>query len=120
MGRYGCDPPYVLLDTMLDAFIEYHGKQDVILITGDLCGHHTSLSADLYPEGGSTDVAILTHSKLVDLLGKKFPDTPIIPVFGNNDMKYHDNPEPLDEDQEFYEYIYDLWFDKLPGNKRSE
>ena len=25
MGRYGCDPPAELIDTMLDAFNDYHG-----------------------------------------------------------------------------------------------
>ena len=54
------------------------------------------------------------------MLSEKFPDTLIIPQFGNNDCEYHDNPEPLEDDQPFYKFIYDLWFEKLPGNKNSE
>jgi hypothetical protein len=54
MGRYGCDPPMTLIDTMLDAFKEYHGEQDVIFLTGDLNAHHVAMNAELYPEGGDT------------------------------------------------------------------
>ena len=112
MGRYGCDPPQALIDTMLDAFNDHHGEQDVIFLTGDLNAHHVAMDAELYPEGKSTyELLLRQHKEIVQGLAKKFPDTPILPAFGNNDNKYHDNPQPLEDDQEFYSYIYDLWFE---------
>lgn len=38
-------------------------------------------------------------------------------TFGNNDCKYHDNGPPEDERNEFYSFIYKLWFENHPGNK---
>ena len=46
-----------------------------------------------------------------------FPDTLVLPAFGNNDSKYHDNPIPDDDAPFFYNYIFNLWFKLLPGNK---
>ena len=43
MGRYGCDSPSELIETMLDEFIISHGKQDVIVLTGDFSGHNVAM-----------------------------------------------------------------------------
>ena len=51
------------------------------------------------------------------ILAEKFPDTLILPAFGNNDTKYHDNPIPTENQEFFYDYTFGLWFDLLPGNK---
>ena len=47
MGRYSCDSPMVLIETMLKEFNRKHGKQDVIILTGDFIAHQT---AKLYPD----------------------------------------------------------------------
>lgn len=44
MGRYGCDPPRILLETMCDEFNRSHGPQDVMLLSGDLSAHYTSMN----------------------------------------------------------------------------
>ena len=44
MGRYGCDPPTVLIEHMLTRFNEKFGEQDVILITGDFAAHHVAMT----------------------------------------------------------------------------
>ena len=117
MGRYGCDSPKVLLETMLDEFNDSHGKQDVIFVTGDLSSHHTAMNVDRGPDDEDTYPLLMsTHAGLVDLLSEKFPDTLIIPAFGNNDCKFHDNPTPTEEEYFFNNYIYELWFDVIPGN----
>lgn len=51
------------------------------------------------------------------LIAHKFPNTLVLPAFGNNDSKYHDNPIPDDDAPFFYDYIFNLWFKLLPGNK---
>lgn len=57
-----------------------------------------------------------THSSITELMTVKFPDTLIVPVFGNNDSEYHDNPIPKEDAFYFYDYIYNLWFRTLPPN----
>ena len=39
MGRYGCDTPAVLIETMLEELDSSHGDLDVIIMTGDYVGH---------------------------------------------------------------------------------
>ena len=118
MGRYGCDPPAVLIDTMLDAFNREHGKQDVIFLLGDMSGHHTAMPVDDPTYGPSTYPLLLESlSGLATHLAAKFPDTLIIPTFGNNDPEYHDNPIPVADQDFYYRYTYDLFFKVLPGNR---
>ena len=52
MGRYGCDVPLVLIETMFEEFNRSHGKQDVIILTGDFNAHHTAMS---YPYDPATE-----------------------------------------------------------------
>ena len=86
-------------------------------MTGDLSAHHTAMA---YPQGGDTySLLLATHSGIVELLSQKFPDTLIIPTFGNNDSEYHDNPIPHDDEFFFYDYIFNLWFRLLPENARQ-
>ena len=117
-GRYGCDPPMALLEVMLEEFNVRHGKQDVIIITGDLSSHHTAMKYPMTDED-TYPLLLATHSGIASLLTQKFPDTIILPAFGNNDCKYHDNPAPIDEQTEFYDFVYNLWFQLLPGNVDS-
>ena len=74
---------------------------------------HLDSDEDTYP------LLLETHKQVASILAAKFPNTMIVPVFGNNDNEYHDNPEPLEDDQSFYSLIYDLWFDELPGNNQG-
>ena len=62
MGRYGCDPPVVLLEQMLTRMNEKFGPQDVILLTGDLAAHHVSNPKD-------TEDSKRTYVMLLDSLG---------------------------------------------------
>jgi hypothetical protein len=38
-------------------------------------------------------------------------------TFGNNDCKYHNNSPKESEREEFYSYIYNLWFENHPANR---
>ena len=57
-----------------------------------------------------------THAGVVQILAQHFPDTIILPVFGNADNEFHDDPSPSNSTEFFYNYMYDLWFRLLPGN----
>ena len=121
MGRYGCDVPIVLIETMFEEFNRSHGKQDVIILTGDFNAHHTAMS---YPYDPATDpetysLLLAQHAGLTQLIARYFPDTLVLPALGNNDSEFHDNPIPNDDAYFFNDYIYNLWFRLLPENVRS-
>ena len=84
MGRYSCDSPKILIETMFEEFKHSHGKQDVIILTGDFIAHQT---AKVYPDPSYDLYGLLlkTHHEVVQALAKHFPDTIILPAFGNND-----------------------------------
>jgi len=101
---------------MLERHIQKFGKQDVILLTGDFAAHHIAMPVD-DADAEKTYVLLLeTIGYLNELIAMKFPDTLVLPAFGNNDSKYHDNPIPDEDAPYFYGYIYNLWFKLLPGN----
>lgn len=62
---------------------------------------------------------LATFGGVVAHLAIKFPDTLILPTFGNNDQKFHDNPIPLEDEKFFFNYTFGLWFDELPGNANN-
>lgn len=46
-----------------------------------------------------------------------FPNSVVIPTIGNNDVKFHyEFPLTEDESNEYYGFLYDLWWNKVPGN----
>ena len=83
MGRYQCDCPSILIETMLKRFKEKFGKQDVIFLTGDFNAHHVAMrketSENTYP------LLLDTMAHVNHLLATYFPDTLVLPAFGNND-----------------------------------
>jgi len=54
---------------------------------------------------------------VIKRLKRTFPDTPILPGFGNNDVVYHDSVPAFDQKTEFYDEVYDLWFTNVEANK---
>ena len=78
---------------MLDVFNQKHGEQDVIVVTGDFIAHHIAMA---YPDSSKYTYGLLldTHERLTSILAEKFPNTLILPAFGNNDSEFHDNPQP--------------------------
>ena len=71
------------------------------------------------PEKFTFGLLLKTHAILTQLLAEKFPNTMILPAFGNNDSEFHDNPQPDATSKEFYSYMADLWFNQLPGNQNK-
>ena len=51
-----------------------------------------------------------------DLVKKHFPNTLVLTLFGNNDSKRHSQAPDTSEKEEFYGFLYDLWFTDMPGN----
>lgn len=120
MGRYGCDSPAILISTLLKAMNEFHPDLDLILLTGDFNAHHTAMNfgQDIGAEDDTYGLLMAQHSGVIEMLTSAFPNTPILPVFGNNDSEFHDNPQPVQTQKTFYDFIYNEWFKLLPGNVR--
>ena len=118
MGRYGCDSPVVLIDQMLHRMVEKFGKQDVILLTGDLVAHHVAMPGSEADAERTYALLIESMGYVNELIASKFPDTLVLPAFGNNDSKFHDNPIPDSDAPFFYNYMFNLWFKLLPGNSK--
>ena len=50
---------------------------------------------------------------LTSMVQNKFPGTPILPVFGNNDFSSnYQTPDNEKFHNEFYKRVYDTWFPK--------
>ena len=120
MGRYGCDSPPILIETMLSRMAEKYDDLDVIFITGDFAGHHIAMTSDEEEDIEKTYALLLeTLGNLNELIAEKFPNTLVLPAFGNNDSKYHDAPIPDEDAPFFYTYVFNLWFKLLPGNIKN-
>ena len=116
MGRYGCDGPTILIENMFTRMAEKFSDLDVILITGDFAAHHIAMSSGEKDDEKTYALLLETLGYLNELIANKFPNTLVLPAFGNNDTKYHDNPIPDKDAPFFYTYVFNLWFKLLPGN----
>lgn len=106
---------------MLTRFKEKFGAVDVIIVPGDSVSHKTSASAEGQDPTGSAYTAVkanmqATFAKLVE----HFPSTVIIPTFGNNDGRYHDEAIDETDKSDYYNFAYDLWFNKIPANSHLD
>ena len=121
IGRYGRDSPPILIETMLERINDKFGELDVILVTGDFIGHHIAMSHSGEQEAIEETYALLleTLGNINELIALKFPNTIVLPAFGNNDSKYHDAPIPHEDAPFFYTYVFNLWFKLLPGNVKN-
>ena len=91
---------------------------DYIIVNGDLIAHGIAQDA---PSKGiyQKDLYQLlkdTHTKVQQLFKQYFPDTPVFLTLGNNDSKYHDNAPFKEDKEEFYSFLFDLWFNNFPAN----
>ena len=61
---------------------------DAILLVGDLCKHH--LAVDVGSTTNNWELMKYTMREAMKALVNAFPNIPILPVVGNNDVPYHD------------------------------
>ena len=74
---------------------------DAILLIGDMCRH--GLAADVGATENNWELMKYTMREAIKAMVAAFPDVPIIPVIGNNDVVYHDQaPNPGNEHTEYY------------------
>ena len=120
MGRLGCDAPKILVKTMLELFEKVNSDEPVeyILLTGDIIMHKLALSPGEEDDPARYNLLKSIHAQAQELFTEFFPDIPVFLSFGNNDCKWHDNAAFQEEKNEFYSYMFDLWFSKHPANRK--
>ena len=114
IGRIGCDPSITMVDFMMQRFNEAFGSVDVLLVTGDHIAHHQSPHLGKEQPGDWAKIQANLEAAS-DLLRKNFPELLVLMNIGNNDG-YHDQGPREEQKDEFYSYLYDLWFTQHPGN----
>lgn len=101
-GRIGCDSPIDLVQNSLDAIQNVSKMEDVsfILLTGDLSGHGmwTSYAGPHRVLDNIAQVSNRTHAR--------FPNIPIFPVVGNNDLPGH---YVLPNSSDWYKELLTSW-----------
>jgi Icc-related predicted phosphoesterase len=105
---------------MMELLKEEHAKEklDFILITGDLIGHGLPQEVtDPYDES-LYQLLKKTHVEVRDIISSAFQDVPLFYAFGNNDTKYHYSAPFQAEKEQFYSFIFDLWFKGHPANQK--
>jgi len=53
------------------------------------------------------------------MVSKSFPNTLILPTFGNNDFDIDDEPANDTTKFEFYSRIFKMWFEEQPKNFKT-
>ena len=109
-----------MIESMIQSFLAKEGPQDVIFFTGNFAAHHAFDQRHLGLETAEThELMFDSLSALTQLLAYYFPDTLVLPSFGNTDVTSIDHPVADEEHQKYHEKIFDLWFQSLPGNTKK-
>lgn len=114
-GRYGCDSPKALLDSALATMVEVNPTPAFIMITGDMAAHSLCTNGPGTPPSNCgkdsqnhTNVVTAIQT-VIAAVGAAFPNTPILPMFGNNDTPEH-YITPLGADHiEYMNTIKSIW-----------
>lgn len=87
-----------------------------IFLVGDLCKH--GLAVDLGTPEDETNWGLMkyTMQEVITAIKETFPDTPILPVVGNNDVEYHDQAPSADIKASYYADLWEIWFKNVTAN----
>lgn len=121
-GVYRQDTYYPLFKSAMKEMPIIEAKPDFIIITGDFISHdfeevYQGLTGTPYSDS-VTDFIKKTESFVTSQLAKKYPNTPIFPVLGNNDGfcgDYHIEPNGA-----FLKFFGGLWLPQLQGAYGNE
>jgi endopolyphosphatase len=98
-GKYGCDSPYPLLESVLQAMQSEEGTPDFILVLGDTSAHYMDTWKDV----------VNAINNATETMASYFPGVPVLPILGNNDA-FPDYQLPTGP-TELVENIYSVWSD---------
>ena len=101
---------------MFEEINHSHPDLDVLMLNGDYVAHGVAAYPNQKPNFDKLKEIL---SGVFTPIREKFGSIPIVPTIGNNDPVWH-NQFPSDKDlsEEYYEFLYDLWFNKHPANQK--
>ena len=88
----------------------------MIFFTGNFAAHHVMRHSNGRNDGWVKETMLDSLNALTQLFAYYFPDTLVLPSFGNTDLASIDHPVSDEEHLDFHEKIFNLWFEELPGN----
>jgi hypothetical protein len=117
-GRKKCDPPLSLFTSSIDSMLSTGMNYTAILTMGDFAGHNIPVRTPDMDEVIAMTKLKWALENITQLLVSAFPNIPIAFTVGNNDFVYHEEVPTPDFKDEFYGYLYNLWFEKVPSNAK--
>lgn len=109
-----------LFGVMLDDMKEQETKSgvpiDAIIIPGDFPRHNMAAWNEEpgVPPGWPAQLA--TINTVISMITAVFPDTPILPSIGNNDVMYHNQAPTQQQAPGYYQDLWTAWFSNVPAN----
>lgn len=116
-GVLGCNPPYKLLNLMLHQMKKSEiSAPDLIFLPGDFVAH--GFSQDIAGNFSAMKYEILKEvlKKTFYQVSQSYPDAFLLPAIGNNDVKFHYQVPTLQDKKEYYELLFETWFENNPKN----
>jgi hypothetical protein len=115
LGTYGCDAPLKLVEVIADEVI-VQNHTDIIIMSGDFVAHGISM----YPNQPTNTYELLktTMTTAFNVFSSRFPNSIILPCIGNNDAEYHNMFALQGNANEYYGFLFNLWFTSHPGNSK--
>lgn len=111
-GSHRCDSPPILLEEGIRQMSQLVQDPAFILMTGDAGRHDDDI---LLPRTGKQVKE--ANARVLQLLLGSFPNVPIIPTIGNNDVILHNSlAEGPNED---LDYLWDLWKTVIPSTQQQ-
>lgn len=83
------------------------------MINGDFVAHGISSSDPSVSNWNLMKTIIQTS---IDRIKSKFPNVPILPSIGNNDVLFHYQAPSLTEKTNYYADLYQIWFSGVETN----
>ena len=87
---------------------------EAILLLGDLCKH--GLAVEIDAEETNWELMKYTIQMAINSIVDAFPDVPILPVLGNNDVVYHDQAPAGTFKDEYYSELWEIMFEGVAAN----
>ena len=116
LGVYGTDTPVPLFEAILENIKGQHENPDAILISGDFVVHGLASKNHTYNNWSEMKIII---NQALSMIQAHFPDTPILPNIGNNDVLHHYQAPNSTEKAMYYGDLYDIWFSEVLANKQN-
>ena len=82
---------------------------------GDLCKH--GLAVALNETTTNWEQMKYTMQEAIASIVTAFPNVPILPVLGNNDVVYHDQAPLAADKANYYQELWEILFEAVPANE---